>query len=234
MGEGVLNILMRGQDYYNTNYINYDRQTSLRKVEFYLKLVRKWVPHGNRIFELGVGMGYFLQRASSEFECMGCDINDFGVDAARNRAPNLPIRKGSYECIPCNRSQKAIVSWDVLEHISDLDVALSHIYSSLVFGVFLIGVVPVYDGPLGWLVRLLDHDRTHVWKWSKKQWFHVLERHHFRVVECGGVIRKLLLFRFYVHIIWPKWLLRSVGSALYFVAEKNESFLEMNTFGEIS
>ena len=229
-----MNILMRGQDYYNTNYINYDRQTSLRKVEFYLKLVRKWVPHGNRIFELGVGMGYFLQRASSEFECMGCDINDFGVDAARNRAPNLPIRKGSYECIPCNRSQKAIVSWDVLEHISDLDVALSHIYSSLVFGGFLIGVVPVYDGPLGWLVRLLDHDRTHVWKWSKKQWFHVLERHHFRVVECGGVIRKLLLFRFYVHIIWPKWLLRSVGSALYFVAEKNESFLEMNTFGEIS
>jgi SAM-dependent methyltransferase len=55
-----------------------------------------------------------------------------------------------------------VVSWDVLEHIEPLDDALKTIYDRLADNGILIGVVPVYDGPLGWLVHRMDRDPTHL------------------------------------------------------------------------
>ena len=205
--------------YYQNNNIDYERQTSDEKLEFYMSLVRKWIPKGQPIFELGVGMGHFLQSASSEYRCGGCDVNRFGVQCARSKLQGLLVEEGSYECIPTNPEQAAIVSWDVLEHLPDLKEGLAAIYSKLPAGGFLIAVVPVYDGPLGWLVRLLDRDPTHVSKLGRWEWLQLLKEHGFQEREYGGILRKLVGTK-YIHITGPQAILRYCRNALYFVVQK--------------
>lgn len=209
-----------GREYYSENYQDYQRQTSPRKLDFYLRLVKEWVPPGSHLFELGVGFGHFLERAAVDYVCSGSDVNAYGLEQAQRRVPRARLWEGSFERIPKDTPPAAVVAWDVLEHIQELDEALRCIRSRLRERGVLIGVVPVYDGPLGWLVDLLDHDPTHVSKWSRGKWTERLESHGFEIVDSGGVIRRLLLSRWYLHITRPQRVLRRTGSALYFVARK--------------
>jgi hypothetical protein len=174
------------EEYYRKNYVDYERQNSRRKLDFYLALVRRWVPRGSRLFELGVGAGHFLERASTEYVCSGSDVNLFGVTESRRRVPHADLHEGSFERIPTSPAPTVVVAWGVLEHVPDLDRALGYIRSRLPEPGFLIAVVPVYDGPLGWLVRRLDHDPTHVWKLGRREWIRILHRHGFEIVDSGG------------------------------------------------
>jgi SAM-dependent methyltransferase len=212
--------MVAGEDYYRENYPDYERQSSRRKLDFYLRLLRRQVPAGARLHELGVGAGYFLARATAEYVCSGSEVNPHGLDEARRRAPEASLYEGSFEHIPVDPPPDVVVAWDVLEHIPDLDGALDCIRTRLAARGCLAGVVPVSDGPLGWLVRRLDRDPTHLWKWSRHAWTDRLERHGFEIVESGGIIRRLLMGRWYLHATRPAPILRRIGSALWFVARR--------------
>ena len=208
----------RGKAYYAENYPDYERQNSEKKLKFYMKLLVRWVPAGGRIFELGSGLGLFLEKAATRYDCEACEVNPYGAETSRARVPNVVVHEGSVETLPTDSSPHAVVAWDVLEHISDLDCALAIIHSRLASGGFLIGVVPVYDSPLGWLTRLLDRDPTHVWKLSRHDWLDRVRKHGFEIVDYGGIVRKLIAGRWYVHVTSPKFLLRGCSGAIYFVA----------------
>jgi len=187
-----------------------------------MDLLERWVEKGERIFELGVGLGMFLERANAKFRCQGCDINRYAIGITHEKLPDVLVVEGSYECIPSTPPPKAVVCWDSLEHVPDLDAALKSIFSKLPEQGYLIGVVPVYDGPLSWLVRILDKDPTHVTKISRKAWLGRLHQHSFDVVEYGGIIRKLIGSH-YCHLVGPQIILKSCGTAIYFVACKSGS-----------
>ena len=205
--------------YYADNYPDYAAQNPDHKLGFYRALLRRHVKPGARLFELGVGLGLFLETVRSEYDCSGCDVNDYGVEQTRRRTGLGSLRVGSVETL-AGESQNVVVSWDVLEHLPDLDAALRAIHAGLAPGGHLIGVVPVYDGPLGWLVTLLDKDPTHVTKESRRFWLRKLEEAGFEVRERGGILRRLVGSR-YLHLTRPQPLLRRVGSALYFAARKS-------------
>lgn len=209
-----------GVQYFRRCYGDYERQTSQRKLRFYLELVSAWVPAGKRLFELGVGMGHFLGMARECYACGGCDINSFAIDEARKKAPGTNLSEGSFETVPTDLPPDAIVSWDVLEHIESIDRAMEVIHKRLTDGGFLIGVVPVYDGWLGWLVHLLDHDPTHHHKWSRRQWMDLFQRSGFDIRQQGSILRRLVFRRWYLHLTRPQWLLRHIGSAWFFVGRK--------------
>ena len=208
-----------GAAYYAENYPDYERQNPDRKLEFYLELLGRWVPAGSRIFELGSGLGLFLQKAATRYDCSACELNPHGAETSRLRVPNVVVHEASFDSVPVDPPPRAVVAWDVLEHISDLDRALETIHSRLPAGGFLFGVVPVYDSPLGPITRLLDHDPTHVWKLSRRDWLNRLRQHGFEIVEWGGIVRKLMPGRWYLHVTSPQFLLRRCSSAIYFVAE---------------
>jgi SAM-dependent methyltransferase len=211
---------LSGEHYFQSCYQDYERQTSRRKLSFYLGLVTRWVPQGGRLFELGTGMGHFLSLACERYACGGSDVNDFAVKAAGAKAPKARVQVGSYECIPTIPVPDVVVSWDVLEHIERLDEAIDTIHQRLADNGILIGVVPVYDGPLGWLVHRLDKDPTHLHKVSRKQWSIWLQNNGFTILQDGGILRRLLMGRWYLHLTRPQWMLRSIGCAYYFVARK--------------
>lgn len=209
-----------GAAYYAENYRDYERQNSGRKLGFYMELLDRWMAPGSRIFELGSGLGLFLEKAATRYDCVACELNPYGAEISRSRVRNVVVHKGSFECIPVEFAPRAVVAWDVLEHIFDLDRALETIHSRLASGGFLIGVVPVYDTPLGAITRLLDRDPTHVWKLSRHDWLGRLRESGFEIVDYGGIVRKLIGSRWYLHVIWPQVLLRRCSSAIYFVARK--------------
>ena len=209
----------QGEAYYVENYPDYAAQNPPRKLAFYRDLLRRHVRPGARLFELGVGLGLFLEAVRDEYECAGCDINVFGVERTRGRTGLERLRVGGVEVLDDEPAPDVVTSWDVLEHLPDLDGALRAIHARLAPGGVLIGVVPVYDGPLGWLVELLDKDPTHVTKQGRRFWLRKLAETGFEVREWGGILRKLIGSR-YVHLTRPQPLLRPIGSALYFVARK--------------
>ena len=71
-----------GESYYSDNYADYDRQTSERKLAFYRGLLENWLRPGCRLFELGVGMSHFLGSVFSKYDCFGCEVNRYGLEAA--------------------------------------------------------------------------------------------------------------------------------------------------------
>lgn len=206
------------EGYYEKYYPDYILQNPSHKLDFYLDLLRMYVPPGKTIFELGTGKGLFLARASKIYQCAGCDINPEGIAETQKYVPSAQLMVGSVESIP-DKIPQAVVSWDVLEHLPDLSTALSQIYTKLPAGGVLVAVVPVYDGPLGWLVHLLDKDPTHVTKESKEFWLNALAQSGFAVETWGGIVRKLV-GKTYLHFVKPKFLLRWSGTAIYFVARK--------------
>ncbi len=210
-----------GADYYESQYGDYELQNPDAKLDFYLALVRRHVASDGRLFELGVGLGRFLERASAEFRCAGVDVNPHGVAYTSERVgSDVHVEVGSYDDIPEERAVDAVVAWDVLEHLPDLSEGLSVIHARLAPGGHLIAVVPVYDGPLGFLVRRLDRDPTHVWKLGRGEWREHVEAAGFELLEWGGILRKLFAGRYYAHFTRPQALLRSTGSAIYFVGRK--------------
>jgi len=84
----------------------------------------------------------------------------------------------------------------------------------------LLAAVPVYDSPLGLITRLLDHDPTHLWKLSRHDWLNRVGQHGFEIDDRGGIVRKLVGSRWYVHVTRPQFFLRRCSSAFYFVARK--------------
>ena len=209
----------RGESYYAENYPDYAAQNPPHKLAFYRRLVERRAPRGSRLFEFGVGQGLFLEAVRGDYECAGCDVNEFGVAQTRRRTGIERLHVGSVETLALEPAPDVVVSWDVLEHLPDLQGALREIHARLAPGGCLIGVVPVYDGPLGWLVERLDKDPTHVTKQSRDFWLRTLKGAGFEVVEWGGVLRKLVGSR-YFHWTGPRPLLRRIGSALYFAARK--------------
>lgn len=209
----------QGEAYYLENYPDYAAQNPARKLAFYRRLLRRHVRPGARLFELGVGLGLFMDAVRGEYDCAGCDINVFGVEQTRRRTGIEGMRVGGVEVLDSEPAPDVVTSWDVLEHLPDLDGALRVIHSRLASGGCLIAVVPVYDGPLGWLVTLLDKDPTHVTKQGRRFWLRKLTGTGFEIREWGGILRKLVGSR-YVHLTRPQPVLRRIGSALYFVARK--------------
>jgi len=208
-----------GAAYYAGNYRDYARQNSDRKLRFYMCLLDRWLKPGSTIFELGSGLGLFLEKAAGRYNCTACELNPYGAATSRARVPSVVVHEGSFECIPVESPPQAVVAWDVLEHIPDLDRALSTIHSRLKSGGFLIAVVPVYDTILGPLTRRLDQDPTHVWKLSRQEWLNRLRNSRFEIVEWGGIIRKLVGGHVYVHLTRPQFVLRHCCSAIYFAAK---------------
>jgi len=207
-----------GREYYDVNYRNYERQNSAKKIRFYLCLLEQRISPRDTIFELGCGLGRFLQQAAKTYSCFGCDLNEYGVALTRKTVPTAVVLQGSYQTLPRDLKPKAVVAWDVLEHLPDLSNALTCIHTGLDEQGYLLGVVPIYDGPLGWITKHLDQDPTHLTKWSRSAWLNSLKNHGYEVVDWGGIIRRLFMDRWYVHATRPQCVLRHYCSAMYFVA----------------
>jgi SAM-dependent methyltransferase len=206
------------KEYFRQFYGDYYRQNPTRKLRAYMRMIRQHVPNG-RLLDIGCSYGVFVREAAAFFTCTGMDVDREVVAMAASRVPNATFITGALPNIP-GRGLDVITALDVLEHVPDPDAAVAAIRDALRPGGIALIVVPVYDGPLGWLTRLLDRDPTHLHKHSRYYWLEMASR-HLEVIGWQGFMRKLLFGKWYLHI--PMGPFRSIAPAVALVLQRREA-----------
>ena len=188
-----------GSSYYDTVYRHYKKQNPPYKYQFYNEFIAKHAGKGRgRILDVGCAFGGFLTSYRTDWDRFGIDISSHAIAQAQKDRPDLTLAAATLETNPFAGLFDVVTSFDVIEHIPDLTVVSEAVYSLLKPGGKFIFVVPVYDGPLGPVVHLLDKDPTHLHKTSRHFWLDWAEK-HFSVLEWMGIYRILLPTGHYVH-----------------------------------
>ena len=106
--------------------------------------------------------------------------------------------------------------FNIVEHIPDLESVAGTIKSRLSPGGCFIFVVPVYDGPTGPRISLLDRDRTHVLKMPRTFWLQWAAT-CFDEIDWQGIFRCLVPWGWYIHV--PTKMFRNCAPAIAVVAK---------------
>lgn len=186
-------------DYFTAAYgDDYERRNPPYKWRSFLNGLLRYRVSGD-LLEVGCGFGLFLREAMPFFNCMGCDISAYAVAQARRRLPaQIPLFCGAVGQLPVTGSFDVVAAFDVLEHIPNLRWAFSDFARLLRPHGLLLFTVPVYDGPLGWLVNRLDHDTTHVHRRGRDFWLQQISP-QFSLQHCAGIWRYFLWGKFYLN-----------------------------------
>jgi len=190
------------RDYFEKTYRNYARQNPPRKLRFYRRLVEGAAPRARnpRVLDIGCAFGAFLSELDPAWERYGMDVSQFAIDRAAERVPRATFARAGVAAIPFPGTFDIITALDVIEHVPSLEEAATSIRSKLSPTGHFLFVVPVYDGPAGLLVHLLDRDETHLHKRSRRFWLD-WARERFQVVAWWGLVRYLLPGGYYVHLV---------------------------------
>ena len=203
------------RSYYEENYGSYARQNPPRKMRFYRELLHAHARRGGRILDLGCAFGTFLGSLGPEWERFGSDVSAYAIESAKRTVPGVVFRVAPAADPGFDGPFDAITAFDVIEHAPDLEAVARAVKSRLAPRGRFVFVVPVYDGPTGVVVRMLDRDPTHVHKTSRRFWLDWASS-HFGLLAWEGVVRYLLPGGYYVHV--PTRSLRSVAPAIAVVA----------------
>lgn len=208
--------------YFDQAYRDYDAQNPPKKLDHYLDMIEATLGYQpGSLLDVGCGMGAFLGRASHRFpqtSLAAIDPEAEGVNRTRDRVPRADVALGRADSLPYDDGTfEVITAWDVLEHVPRVEEALREIRRCLQPEGLAAIVVPVYDGPTGPLVRLLDRDPTHVHKMPRAFWLDALSD-EFEDIRWHGIHRLLLTRSYYVHR--PTERLRNATAAIFLTARR--------------
>lgn len=167
-----------GREYFATTYGggrgSYQARTTPIKWRSMCRFIDQNVPDFRDALDVGCAEGSFLAHAVKRFpraRWSGTDVSEYATEIARRAVPCADIRRCEATSLDfADASFDCVTAFDVLEHLPDLDRAVSDLARVLRPGGSLIVTVPVYDGPVGWIVRALDRDPTHVHKLARQEW----------------------------------------------------------------
>jgi SAM-dependent methyltransferase len=207
------------QGYFESSYRDYVAQNPPRKVSAYVDVVRSYLPAG-RLLEVGCAFGLYAAEMARFLDVTASDISSYAIDEARRLHPGTKVLwvTGQADQAPASESFDGIAAFDVLEHVPELEKeTLPTLSRALRPGGFLFLTVPVYDGPLGLLVRWLDKDPTHIHKWSRADWQSLAFRQGFVLRDTVGLFRYGLGRRY---LFFASRLIRKVSPAILLVLQK--------------
>ncbi len=204
------------KDYFTANYRDYERQSPRRKMLFYKNLVERAAGAGPlRLLEAGCAFGSFLSVLNPSWKRFGIDVSEYALLTAKRRATGASVIAADAADVPLTCGFDVIVAFDSLEHVGNLEKVAEGFKNILSPRGYFIFVVPVYDGPAGPIIRLLDHDPTHIHKKSRDFWL-TWARTHFELCEWQGIFRYLFPGGGYLH--WVTKTMRRYAPAIAIVA----------------
>jgi len=182
---------------------DYDARNPTYKHQALLGALRKHQPTG-RLLDIGCAYGRFLQVAAAEggYELSGCDLSEHAVGVAAKRLGDAArVRPGGVLDDPFPGEQFDVITmFDVIEHVPDQPAAWARVRERLAPGGIFAFSVPVYDGPVGVLVEVMDMDPTHIHKIGRDDWIARAAKNGFDVLRWVGILRYFVAGRFYVHV----------------------------------
>ncbi|MCX6710642.1 MAG: class I SAM-dependent methyltransferase, partial [Candidatus Woesearchaeota archaeon] len=108
---------------------------------------------------------------------------------------------------------------DVIEHVPNIDKALSELRRVCRNGGLIVFTMPVYDGITGKIVNIMDKDITHVNKFSRHKWLDIIGK-RVEIIEWQGIIRYFFMKKHYLHI--QTIFLRKACPAILIICKNNK------------
>lgn len=178
----------------------YELRNPRYKWQAFLREIMKYITAGTSL-DIGCAYGLFLREASQFFECTGTDISEHAVAYARSMLPGkIEVFVGTAGSLPTDKQYDLVTCFDILEHTKDLGEALDNIHGLLKENGVLAITVPVYDGPLGWLVNILDKDDTHTYRRPRGFWLDQVSK-RFDILDYVGIWRYFFFHRYYLNVM---------------------------------
>jgi SAM-dependent methyltransferase len=209
------------RSYFQRQYQDYKRQNPAAKLSFYRRLAERAARGRSRprVLDIGCAFGLFLQHLGRGWDRTGIDASEYAINRARTEIAGVRFAVSHTGQFPVEGPFDVITAFDVLEHLEELQPVFEWVASNLRPGGGFIFVVPVYDGPTGPFIRMLDRDTTHIHKTGRRFWIDQVSR-RLRVVEWWGIYRYLVAGRFYVHVPGKLW--RRISPAIACRARRDE------------
>jgi len=156
------------------------------KYRFFRKIIKKYKQSGN-LLDVGCAHGYFLKIVKKDFNCEGLEYNRSATKIAR-QITKCKIYNESIENAKKIKSNKydIITCFDVLEHTTRPDIAISEIGRLLKKGGLVIISVPNTNS-LGHKLKGKDWfgymDKTHKSILSNEDWVRLFNKNKLKVID---------------------------------------------------
>jgi len=146
---------------------------NLQKYEWYYmsdkpeySLAKKYLSSGGKILEVGAGKATFAEIINRK-EYLGLEFNDDAIERARSKGITLLKETIEEHAVKNKKLYETVVSFQVLEHVSDPASFILACVDSLRDGGKLILAVPNHEGICGLVQNyLLDMPPHHLTHWS--------------------------------------------------------------------
>lgn len=217
------------EDYFQgREYIDYlaDKPAQQKTLSRHLKQVRRFVPTGGRILEIGCAYGYFLELIARDYPgSVGIDVSSAAVAHARRQG--LDAREGDLLEMRLSEIFDAVCLWDTIEHLDQPAEVVQRAAALLKPG----GHLFLTTGDFGSLLARIQglrwrqiHPPTHLFYFTRPALSALCQRVEMEVVQFNSVrvyrrVRSALtaLDRFHSGS-WSgrtaRWLLRVVPKGL--------------------
>lgn len=179
--------------HYTTRYYTRYIKTSLMHRHFVklvdrrepvLSYLKKRLPTGSKLLDIGCGNGNFLHYAQTYFDCTGIDVSDPALKLARVRANQSTLLKHSiYQLSKFPpQSFKVITCFDVLEHVVNLPQVLQAINRCLTSDGLFALAAPNFNSvgrSLKGQTWLNYREVSHLWFYNANEWSFILKQSGF-------------------------------------------------------
>lgn len=147
--------------------------------------VRKLIPKGHKILDLGCGTGRFISLLKDDFETYGMDISEWAIKEAKKRNCSTVFLNHSLEHSDMFKFQfDGIVAINVIEHFNNPKSCLEKLHLNIRPGGFLFIHMPVASNQISkYLLDRFYHDETHVFIPSIKQLNALLDKTGFSLIS---------------------------------------------------
>jgi 2-polyprenyl-3-methyl-5-hydroxy-6-metoxy-1,4-benzoquinol methylase len=170
-------------------YADYPASEPVLRAQFrhMLRDLRRHVPAGGRLLEVGCAYGFFLEEARAHWRCEGLEVATAAV--AFCRARGLDVRQATLEQVAREQpgAYDAVVLLDVLEHLADPAGALGDAAALLRPGGVLFLVTLDWASPLARVMgrrwRLMTPPQ-HLFYFTAANLRQLLDRHGLETLRC--------------------------------------------------
>jgi SAM-dependent methyltransferase len=189
LSEEELKALYSRDYYHGAEYVDYEHEEPALRRNFLPRVnaLKRILPKGSRLWEIGAAYGFFLKEASSWFEAAGCEISEHSAGFARE-VNKVDVRALDYLTYQPDAPFDAICMWDTIEHLSEPHKFVAKAAQDLKSG----GALMLTTGDIGALTarirgrkwRLL-HPPTHLHYFTVQSLSALLERNGFEDIRIS-------------------------------------------------